>query len=1142
MVLCLEGFGTDKSGTPSISVKSRKGWCKFEDLISALIFEVVRFDVEILRLTLPSLKALGWAQRNVPGATSSDFVQGTSSVLWPAATRLAEHFCGAAVAPGGGAWTTRRALEVGAGLGLTGAALAALGVKPMVLTDCEVAMPLLKRNQESLGGKKIEKKEETWGKNGDRWDLGYGSAANVMKSGGVTADVVQGRRAIFVGTWPLVPLGYQELLAESSVELQVCRLDWGCKVDEEALGDLDKLFSSCYALLARSVEARLILAFEFREDWQAISDFIGWAEAANMEVQHEELGDPDDEIYLYTFRWKDGLSGVKEVVLENFKSYEGQVRVGPFKKFTCVVGPNGAGKSNLMDAISFVLGVRTRHLRSDRLQEPNCRGLQDELVHRHEQEAVSDVSGKRSSVELVYVDESGDRPREKTFRRAQTSAFEENTHVIQPAAEARFQIDGEPVSQEVYLSSLEEINILSKARNFLVFQGDVEAAAQRQGKELTNFLEQVSGSIAFRAEYEKLAVDKAQREDVARDLYTRTDFGKRNALSEKKRMSQQKEEAERYRDMDTERKQLQAEFVLFRVCCAETKEIAANIQNLRAEVDTAQVQRKEAEQQVAEAEQQRAQVQLAVSNAEKGLQSTKGHLQQLSPDQLQDGSGARSELQALQRRQQEASHHKELDAERERQLTQEADELKLRVKQLEEELQTLRAQRPEMPFSEQQWQQFRKAQDEAERLTSGQSQEVKDLEQRLKAKRKQRAMAEMDRREADLRVRHLKQKVDGLQPSVELKREAFGLLSGLFFAGCHITRCASVTFHAFQAFLLKAMREAICIHIGQGGVQIGNACWELFCLEHGIQPDGQMPSDKTIGGGDDAFNTFFSETGAGKHVPRCVMVVDEVRTGTYRQLFHPEQLISGKEDAANNFARGHYTIGKEIVDLVLDRIRKLADNCTGLQGFCVYNACGGGTGSGLGCLMLERLSVDYGKKSKISFTVWCCPQVATAVVEPYNTVLCVHSLLEHTDVTIMYDNEALYDICRRNLDIERPTYTNLNRLIAQIISSLTASLRFDGALNVDITEFPGCMPQKPVKVAQKESSVVLVKMLKRFAKEDEWRDATKAPQKSFFLWLRQVQCSALDSWGWISEKMAGQERVMGFAFFPLAPPSPVLRP
>jgi tubulin alpha len=163
------------------------------------------------------------------------------------------------------------------------------------------------------------------------------------------------------------------------------------------------------------------------------------------------------------------------------------------------------------------------------------------------------------------------------------------------------------------------------------------------------------------------------------------------------------------------------------------------------------------------------------------------------------------------------------------------------------------------------------------------------------------------------------------------------------------------------------MREVISIHVGQAGIQVGNACWELFCLEHGIQPDGQMPSDKTIGGGDDAFNTFFSETGAGKHVPRCVFldleptVIDEVRTGTYRQLFHPEQLISGKEDAANNFARGHYTIGKEIVDLCLDRIRKLADQCTGLQGFLVFNSVGGGTGSGLGSLLLERLSVDYGK-------------------------------------------------------------------------------------------------------------------------------------------------------------------------------------
>ena len=67
-------------------------------------------------------------------------------------------------------------------------------------------------------------------------------------------------------------------------------------------------------------------------------------------------------------------------------------------------------------------------------------------------------------------------------------------------------------------------------------------------------------------------------------------------------------------------------------------------------------------------------------------------------------------------------------------------------------------------------------------------------------------------------------------------------------------------------------REVISLHIGQAGVQLGNACWELFCLEHGITPDGQMPADDSIGIQDDSFNTFFGETGSGKHVPRAVFV------------------------------------------------------------------------------------------------------------------------------------------------------------------------------------------------------------------------------------------------------------------------------
>ena len=110
-----------------------------------------------------------------------------------------------------------------------------------------------------------------------------------------------------------------------------------------------------------------------------------------------------------------------------------------------------------------------------------------------------------------------------------------------------------------------------------------------------------------------------------------------------------------------------------------------------------------------------------------------------------------------------------------------------------------------------------------------------------------------------------------------------------------------------------------------------------------------------------------------------ITCLDEVRTGTYRQLFHPEQLITGKEDAANNYARGHYTIGKEQIEVSMDRIRRLTDGCSGLQGFVVFHSFGGGTGSGFGSLLMERLSIDYGKKAKLGFSIYPAPQVSLSL-------------------------------------------------------------------------------------------------------------------------------------------------------------------
>lgn len=76
---------------------------------------------------------------------------------------------------------------------------------------------------------------------------------------------------------------------------------------------------------------------------------------------------------------------------------------------------------------------------------------------------------------------------------------------------------------------------------------------------------------------------------------------------------------------------------------------------------------------------------------------------------------------------------------------------------------------------------------------------------------------------------------------------------------------------------------------------------------------------------------------------------------------------------------------------------------------------------------MERLSVDYGKKSKLEFAIYPAPQMSSAVVEPYNAILTTHATLEHSDCAFMVDNEAIYNICTKNLGVERPTFTNINR-------------------------------------------------------------------------------------------------------------------
>merc|ERR550519_1751593 len=206
--------------------------------------------------------------------------------------------------------------------------------------------------------------------------------------------------------------------------------------------------------------------------------------------------------------------------------------------------------------------------------------------------------------------------------------------------------------------------------------------------------------------------------------------------------------------------------------------------------------------------------------------------------------------------------------------------------------------------------------------------------------------------------------------------------------------------------------------------------------------------------------TFFTETSAGDAlIPRNIYVdlersvINQTNKGPMRGLFNPDFNLAGKEDAANNFARGHYTVGKEIMESINEQTSRIVERCENIQGFLITHSVGGGTGSGLGMLILERLAVDYRKKSKIGFEIYPAPNISTCIVEPYNGLLSTHWLLDHTDVSLVLDNEAMYSICQNQLNLTRVTYDHLNRLLCKVISCMTAALRFEGALNVDMNEF-----------------------------------------------------------------------------------------
>ena len=282
------------------------------------------------------------------------------------------------------------------------------------------------------------------------------------------------------------------------------------------------------------------------------------------------------------------------------------------------------------------------------------------------------------------------------------------------------------------------------------------------------------------------------------------------------------------------------------------------------------------------------------------------------------------------------------------------------------------------------------------------------------------------------------------------------------------------------------MREILSIHVGQCGNQIADSFWRLILKEHGLNENGTV-KDSSVVKSNSNQEVFFHKVREGKYVPRAVLVdlepgvIARIEGGEMSELFDEGSIIRKLPGAANNWARGYNVEGERVIDQIMNTIDSAVEKTQSLQGFLITHSIGGGSGSGLGSLIIERLRQAYPKKKIFTFSVVPSPLISDAAVEPYNAVLSLQKIKENADCAVLLDNEALFRIAKTRFQ-RSPNYMDLNHIVALIMSSVTASLRFPGRLNTDLNEyvtnlvpFPGnhflTASFAPMRSAQSESVV-----------------------------------------------------------------------
>lgn len=251
-------------------------------------------------------------------------------------------------------------------------------------------------------------------------------------------------------------------------------------------------------------------------------------------------------------------------------------------------------------------------------------------------------------------------------------------------------------------------------------------------------------------------------------------------------------------------------------------------------------------------------------------------------------------------------------------------------------------------------------------------------------------------------------------------------------------------------------REIITIQAGQCGNSIGSQFWQQLCQEHGINQDGNLEDFATEGG--DRKDVFYYQSDDTRYIPRAILidleprVINGIQTGPYKNIYNPENFYVGKNGvgAANNWGDGYQT-GESVHEDIMEMIDREADGSDSLEGFMMLHSIAGGTGSGLGSYLLERLNDRFPKKIIQTYSVF--PDTTNAgdvVVHPYNSILAMRRLTQNADSVVVLDNGALSHIAADRLHVQEPSFQQTNQLVSTVMSASTTTLRYPGYMHNDL--------------------------------------------------------------------------------------------